>query len=123
MPAKITLKVSPGCEAGYKIKLIFCPHCLDMKKVRRLELRRCACGRSWGYYLEDDLTAVIGSAAVPVAIENDELREAIAQRPKEGRGSLFYARVLPEKHDTLRRRAELDPAVAEVEARTLRITP
>jgi hypothetical protein len=97
------------------MKLIYCPHCLDMKKLRRLELRRCACGRSWGYYQEDDLTAVIGGSAVPVAIENDELRDAIADRPKEGRGSFLAARVLPEKYDTLRRQSEPEPGVAEVD--------
>ena len=88
------------------MKLIYCPECLDMTKLRMLELRRCACGKSWGYYLEDDLTAEIGGSAVPIAIENDELREAIQRRPKEGRGSLFEARVLPTIYDTLKYRPE-----------------
>lgn len=86
------------------MKLIYCPQCLDMTKLRMLELRRCACGASWGYYLEDDLTAEIGGCAVPLAIENDELREAVQRRPRDGRGVTLQARVLPEKYDTLRTR-------------------
>jgi len=77
-----------------------------MKKLRMLELRRCACGKAWGYYLDDDLTAEIGGTAVPVAIENDELREAVAQRPARGRGSHLKARVLPQEYETLRYRDE-----------------
>jgi hypothetical protein len=95
------------------MKLIYCPVCLDMKKLRRLELRRCACGESWGYYLEDDLTAEIGGMAVPIAIENDELREAILKRPREGRGSSLEARVLPEQYETLRYRDTPDPEVRQ----------
>jgi hypothetical protein len=86
------------------MKLIYCPHCLDMKKLRMLELRTCACGKSWGYYLADDLTAEIGGAAIPVAIENDELREAIRRRPESGRGSSLRARVLPERYETVQYR-------------------
>ncbi|OPZ27276.1 MAG: hypothetical protein BWZ02_01711 [Lentisphaerae bacterium ADurb.BinA184] len=95
------------------MKLIYCPKCLDMKKLRMLALRRCACGQSWGYYLDDDLTAEIGGCAVPVAIENDELREAVAARPERGRGAPIEARVLPERCDTLRVRAEPNPRVPE----------
>lgn len=96
------------------MKLIYCPECLDMKKVKMMDLRYCACGKSWGYYLEDDLTAVIGGLAVPVAIQNDELRRAVRQRPREGRGAHLGARVLPEIYDTLRTRAEPTPEVRGV---------
>ncbi len=86
------------------MKLIYCPDCLDMIKLRMLEFRHCACGNSWGYYLEDDLTAEVGGSAVPIAIENDELREAVLRRPREGRGLPVGARVLPEVYETLRHR-------------------
>ncbi len=62
------------------MKLIYCPECLDVKKVRMLKVRYCACGKSWGYYLDDDLTAVVGGLAVPLAIENDKLREAVTNK-------------------------------------------
>jgi hypothetical protein len=97
------------------MKLIFCPECLDVKKVRMLELRRCACGQAWGYYLEDDLTAVIGGTAVPLAIENDELLQAAANRPKDGRGCFLAARVLPHEYDTLRCESEPDPRIAKAQ--------
>ena len=93
------------------MKLLYCPTCLDMKKLRMLELRYCACGKSWGYYLEDDLTAEIGGLAVPIAIQNDELREAVALRPDTGRGAPLGARVLPRHYDTLRTRPAPAPNV------------
>lgn len=93
------------------MKLIYCPECLDVKKVRMLKLRRCRCGKSWGYYLDDDLTAVVGGLAVPLAVENDKLREAVARRPESGRGSQCRLRVLPLHYDTLRHRDEPDPAI------------
>ncbi len=96
------------------MKLIYCPKCLDMTKLRMLELRRCACGESWGYYLDDDLTAEIGGHAVPIAIENDKLRNAIQQRPKEGRGISVEARVLPEIYETLRYRPDPNARIAVI---------
>jgi hypothetical protein len=63
-----------GIRRRKPMKLIYCPECLDMKKLQMLRLRRCTCGKAWGYYLDDDLTAEIGGTAVPIAIENDELR-------------------------------------------------
>ena len=94
------------------MKLIYCPECLDVTKLKMLKLRSCACGKSWGYYLEDDLTAEIGGLAVPIAIENDELREAVLRRPKAGRGAPLEARVLPDIYDTLRYRREPDPRLS-----------
>jgi hypothetical protein len=88
------------------MKLIYCPDCLDMMKLRMLELRRCACGKSWGYYLDDDLTAEIGGLAVPIAIENDQRRDAVQQRPHNGRGLPVEARVLPVIYSTLGYRQE-----------------
>ena len=99
------------CPKGYAMKLIYCPECLDVKKVRMLKVRHCSCGKSWGYYLDDDLTAVIGGLAVPLAIENDKLREAVARRPKDGRGSQCRVRVLPDRYDTLRYRDRPAPAM------------
>jgi hypothetical protein len=93
------------------MKLIYCPECLDMVKVRRLELRQCACGKSWGYYLDDDLTAEVGGQAVPIAVENDDLREAVLRRPKSGHGASVEARVLPEVYPTLRYRHQPDPRI------------
>ncbi|MEO0869840.1 MAG: hypothetical protein AAFY17_15660 [Cyanobacteria bacterium J06642_11] len=41
------------------MKLIFCPHCHDIRKLA-YELRRCGCGEAWGYYRDDGLNAVVG---------------------------------------------------------------
>lgn len=95
------------------MKLLYCPECLDMKKLRRLALRRCSCGQAWGYYLDDDLTAEVGGSAITIAIQNDELRLACSRRPEDGRGAPVGARVLPTRYETLRHRGEPDPEIPE----------
>jgi hypothetical protein len=45
------------------MKLLYCPECLDMKKLRMLALRRCTCGKARGYDLQ--MTSRPGTAAQP----------------------------------------------------------
>ena len=84
------------------MKLVFCPKCTDTFRVWINETKHCHCGASWGYYLDDDLTAVIGGKAIPLAIPNDELRDAITNRPqKSAQGRNFTACVIPEECSTV----------------------
>ena len=93
------------------MKLIYCPKCLDVKRLQMMTVRHCFCGKSWGYYLEDNLTGEIGGYAVPIAIENDKLREAVQQRPAGGRGFPIEARILPLEYDTVKYRSEPNPDI------------
>jgi hypothetical protein len=83
------------------MKLIRCKSCNDiiaLHKYRRL----CACGKSFGYYI-DSTNAVYGGDAVPLGILNSTLHEAIACQPEGGRGKTFVAFVIPKQCDTFER--------------------
>ncbi|BBN90565.1 MULTISPECIES: hypothetical protein [Rhodocyclales] len=75
------------------MKLLFCPHCQDVLKLR-FEQRTCECGKSWGRY-EDEEHARIGGAAVPLGIGNRSLVDALESRPADGKGTTFLAFVIP----------------------------
>lgn len=75
------------------MKLLFCPHCQDVLKLR-FEQRTCECGKSWGHYV-DEKQAVIGGAAIPLGIGNRSLVDALESRPAEGQGTTFVAFVIP----------------------------
>lgn len=82
------------------MKLILCPLCEDVIKLNRAG-RFCECGRSWGRYLNDGVSAEIGGEAVPLGFVNSELRIALANRPKAGMGHAFTAFVIPVRCDTI----------------------
>lgn len=84
---------------GKKMKLLFCKECQDVVKLLP-DRRYCACGKSFGNYL-DDLSAVIGGAAVPLGFENSSLAKALRERPAEGLGQRFEAFVIPLKCPTI----------------------
>lgn len=50
------------------MKLIHCPACNDDLRLWSQEPLRCHCGSSWGHYLDDDLTAVMGGISIPLCI-------------------------------------------------------
>lgn len=65
-----------------EMKLLYCPHCNDIKKLRRLfktnnEPTRCTCGKSWGYYKEDGRYAVVNSEAIVLGVDNSEFFPAV----------------------------------------------
>lgn len=84
------------------MKLIFCPHCHDIRKLARL-LTTCQCGRSWGQYLEDELHAVYGGVAAPLGIDNSSFVDALKNQPEDGLGQRFEAFVIPKQCPTFRK--------------------
>ncbi len=76
-----------------EMKLLFCPHCQDVLKLR-FEQRTCECGQSWGHY-EDQEHARLGGAAIPLGIGNRSLVDALESRPADGQGTPFLAFVIP----------------------------
>jgi len=51
------------------MKLIFCRKCGDVFSLR-MEKKYCECGECWGYYLSDEITAMVSADAVPFGIGN-----------------------------------------------------
>lgn len=82
------------------MKLIFCPLCTDVFKLRTKK-KLCQCRRSWGFYKEDGLNAVIGGKAVPLGITNNSLARALKARPADGGGYKFESFVIPEQCPTI----------------------
>lgn len=64
------------------MKLLFCPRCSDVTKLKVQERRECACGKSWGMYI-DDLNAEYGGEAVPLGFSNPSLLEALKERDRQ----------------------------------------
>ncbi|WP_185242763.1 hypothetical protein [Citrifermentans bremense] len=82
------------------MKLIFCPYCRDVVKLRLDGYRTCCCGRSGGMYV-DQLNAVIRGDSIPLGFRNDEFFSALRNRPEEGLGKEFSAFVIPVKCPTV----------------------
>jgi len=58
------------------MKLLLCPRCGDVRKLRYNETR-CECGASWGSYAPDGLKATIGGEALCLGLGNLALDAAI----------------------------------------------
>lgn len=58
------------------MKLLICMECGDIIRLFS-EKRHCKCGRSWGHYLDDQITAVQTSNAYSLGIANPDLRKAL----------------------------------------------
>jgi hypothetical protein len=88
------------------MKLIFCPHCEDIRKLSTKKVF-CKCKASSGYYKKDGLHAVIGGAAIPLGISNISFIKAL-QEPKSDcfYGPRFEAWIIPDCSDTVERKDE-----------------
>jgi len=82
------------------MKLLFCPKCQDIRKLLHRRVF-CECGASYGNYLEDSLSAVIGGKAIPIGFDNHSFQRALENRPKKGRGERFDAFVIADHCDTI----------------------
>ena len=76
------------------MKLIFCPHCEDVVKIKRVKTF-CSCKKCWGWYKKDGLHVIINKDAIPLGFSNPTLAEALYLRPAAGLGSRFEAFVIP----------------------------
>jgi hypothetical protein len=83
------------------LKLIYCPHCNDIVKLRGEAWRACYCGKSRGVYAEDDWHATISGAAIPVGVANFSFYEALRCQPEAGQGERFTAFVIPKSCPTI----------------------
>lgn len=83
------------------MKLIFCESCQDVVRLQQDYIRACKCGRSGGIYEEDGLHAHYwGVYAKPIGFANSSLRLALDSQPREGRGKIFEAFVIPHRCET-----------------------
>lgn len=83
------------------MKLIFCPHCGDIVKLRSESWRSCYCGESYGVYHNDGLHASIAGGALPIGFDNFTFVDAVMNQPTRGMGARFTAFVIPKECDTV----------------------
>lgn len=81
------------------MKLVFCPECQDVFKLKRC-LCWCFCGKSSGHYI-DDVKAEIRGKAIPLGFDNTSFLKALKARPKTGKGKGFRAFVIPRECETV----------------------
>ncbi|NUT35338.1 MAG: hypothetical protein HOV79_19975 [Hamadaea sp.] len=65
------------------MKLMYCPHCHDIVRLFP-EKRSCRCGKSWGYYLDDNATTVQTWPGLSIGIANPDFagaHQAFAAEP------------------------------------------
>ena len=60
------------------MKLLFCPHCNDVKKLDR-GMVYCSCRNSFGQYLNDGLHAEVGGLGRVIGIANSDIAEAVVR--------------------------------------------
>jgi hypothetical protein len=58
------------------MKLIFCPHCQDVRRLAQAFVN-CDCGSSGGLYLTDGKRALISGDAIPFGFDNEHLIAAL----------------------------------------------
>ena len=83
------------------MKLLYCPHCNDIIKLRSEARRTCWCGKSGGMYMPDGINAIIDGDAIPLGILNSALEVALKERPQSGIGTRFEAFVIPHRFLTV----------------------
>lgn len=81
------------------MKLIYCPHCHDVRKLG-YTLTTCECGRSFGKYDKDGLNAMYSGEAVPIGFANQSFIGAFLDQPESGQGRHFEAFVIPKECPT-----------------------
>ena len=82
------------------MKLIYCPICADIVKLRRQDTV-CFWGSSGGTYL-NNLDATYFGAAVPLGIANSTFAKAIRNQPEKGLGECFEAFVISQECPTFK---------------------
>lgn len=83
------------------MKLVFCPKCCDVVKMRYSKTY-CECKKSWGKYDKDGVHSEIGGSCIPLGFDNSSLVQALRSQPMEGLGSRFEAFVIPKKCDHIK---------------------
>jgi hypothetical protein len=59
-----------------RLKLMYCAHCGDIVRLFS-EKRSCLCGKSWGYYEEDNSTTVQTYPGLSLGIANPDFQTAL----------------------------------------------
>lgn len=89
------------------MKLIFCPECQDVVKLRVEHYRYCWCCKSGGQYAKDGLHAIIYGLAIPIGFANMSFHKAIKQQDNH-ESTTFRAFIIEKKCKTIEKRKEFN---------------
>lgn len=84
------------------MKLIFCPYCTDVVRLVKNKVKKCECGKCYGQYKEDGLTAVISEKAIPIGFANNSFIDALKSKPTPTFGTRFEAFVISKDSTTIK---------------------
>lgn len=87
------------------MKLIYCPHCFDVVRLKT-KLKKCDCGKCSGKYESDGLNATISEDAIPLGFANHSFMEAIKSTPSKDLGVRFDAFVICKDATTIKVKKE-----------------
>jgi len=59
------------------MKLLFCPRCGDVKKLKVNRKRWCSCRSSWGAYGQCGERAFVGGDAIIIGLHNRDVAEGV----------------------------------------------
>ncbi len=87
------------------MKLILCPHCSDIVRLRE-KRRSCDCGKCSGQYL-DGLNAVYSAEAIPLGVDNNSLMSAVRSWLLTGENAHLNAFLIAENARTFKKEGEI----------------
>ena len=79
------------------MKLLFCPICWDVKKLTRMEVRKCKCGKARGQYLPNGDDVWVSPGALVLGLSNPDLYNASLKRLAGGDAEVYLTCWLFEK--------------------------
>lgn len=90
------------------MKLIFCPQCEDIVKLR-FSWTYCECKDSYGMYQNDGINAIIGGRAISLGIANSSLVKSLRKYNdwKDEMGIPLEAFIIPKNCKTIKNDREL----------------
>lgn len=89
-------------KVNYEMKLIVCPYCTDVVRLKKDKLKMCECGKCSGKYEKDGLTATISEHAIPIGFSNNSFIDALKSKPSPTFGTRFEAFVISKDATTIK---------------------
>ncbi len=84
------------------MKLIYCPYCSDVVRLRKDKVKMCECGKCFGKYEEDGLNAIISDKSIPIGFANNSFVDALKSKPSPTFGTRFEAFVISKDATTIK---------------------
>ena len=88
------------------MKLVFCPKCQDVVRLKQDRVKTCDCGNVSGQYTDELYAWYSGEGAMPLGFANSSFSMTLKIQPNDGLGQLFTAFVIPKVCSTFENKDE-----------------